>query len=138
MHITRDKDLLYNTSNVPKSQVITTSGRALVVAAQGNINLPSNKPIYNILYAVGIYKNLISIGKLADEGYYTLFGSKDCWVFGNKNEVIFTGSKTNNLYCLNSSIHGFPRTFFTYTEPLANIASTSTSASNLWHQHMGT
>ena len=142
MHVTGNKGLLSNIRSGPNSQIITASGRALLVAAQGIVNLPGNKSIYDVFYVPGLCKNLLSIGKLADAGYHTLFGPKDCWVFvrGNLNQVILTGSRThgNSLYRLNSSLRGTPRTPFSYMEPSANIASTSKPLSNLWHQRMVT
>lgn len=56
MHVTRDKDVLSNTTNGSKLQIITASDRALLVAVPRVVNLPSNRSIYNVLYARGICK----------------------------------------------------------------------------------
>lgn len=137
-HVTGNKDLLSNISEGPTAKITTASGITLPVAAKGAINLPGNKSISNVLYVPGLCKNLLSIGKLADAGHYTLFGPKTCWVYarGNSNQVLFTGTRihSNSLYRLNTSLTG---TSCKIDHPSLNSASLSPlGLTELWHKRM--
>jgi hypothetical protein len=55
-------------------------------------------------------KNLLPVGNFVDEGHYTLFGPKCCWIFDNYDpyKVLLTGTcdHGNSLYRLDRSVQG--------------------------------
>jgi hypothetical protein len=80
------------------------------------------------------------VGKFADEGHYTLFGPKKCWIFTkhNPNQVLLIGTRShsNSLYRLNTSLRG--RTSSpTIANATANILQTAPSTTELWHGRIG-
>jgi hypothetical protein len=80
-HIIGNRELLTNIRVAPKSNVITVGGNALSVEGHGKAIVSRNKVVDNILYVPGLQKNLLSVGKFADEGLLTLFGFRQCWIF---------------------------------------------------------
>jgi hypothetical protein len=106
-HVTRERNLLFEIRIVPTLAVTTVGGHALPIVGQGIAHINKNKEVHSILYIPGMRKNLLSVGKLADDGNYTLFGPRHCWVFDkdNPSNVIFTGTRShgNGLYRLHAS-----------------------------------
>jgi hypothetical protein len=94
----------------PKSTVTTVGRKSLPVTGQGTAIIDSNKAVRKVLYIPSMVKNLISVDKLANQGYLTLFDAKRCWVFGQKDpiKILLSGSRTNSnsLYRLHTSISG--------------------------------
>jgi hypothetical protein len=97
--------------------------------------------VEKILYVPGIGKNLLSIGKFADEGLYSIFGSKTCWILNIDNPlaILLTGTieKSNSLYRLNSSVAGraLPLSVPRLT---ANLVTTKQRQKvDLWHKRVG-
>lgn len=139
MHVTGNKSLLFDVRKGPNSQITTANGRSLPVNAQGAITLPGNKRLSEVLYVPGLCKNLLSVGRLADEGHFTLFGAKNCWVFAQDKptKVLFTGSRShsNSLYRLNTSLSGNAN----LSPPLSlNLATlTPPGLTELWHKRLG-
>ena len=80
-HVTGNLDLLSNIDKGPNSSVTTTGGNTLSITSQRTTNILKNKAIDHVYYVPSMIKNLISIGKLANSSYYTLFGSQNCWIF---------------------------------------------------------
>jgi hypothetical protein len=103
------------------------------------------------MYVPGLRKNLLSIGKFAEEGQYALFGPRRCWVFSHRNphHIILTGTRerTNNLYRLTSSNPGRSSSPHHSQHPVfsAAVQQTNTCHSEqdsspevtLWHQRTG-
>jgi hypothetical protein len=76
-HVTGDRNLISDVRNAPQSNVTTAGGRVLPVMGQGSANLDLTKEIQRVLYVPGMYKNLLSVGKFADEGHYTYSGPRN-------------------------------------------------------------
>jgi hypothetical protein len=62
------------------------------------------------MYIPGLRKNLLSVGKLVEEGHYTLFSSRRYWVFSrlDPNHIILTRTREgrNSPYRLSPSTLG--------------------------------
>jgi hypothetical protein len=92
--------------------------------------------VRKVLYVPSMVKNLISVGKLADQGYLTLFDSKHCYVFDQNNpkRILLSGSRShgNSLYRLHTSINGQRLTDATLSS--FNLAEeTPRTIAELWH-----
>jgi hypothetical protein len=120
--------------------VTTAASRSLPVVGQGIAKLDENKAVNKVLYVPGMRKNLLSVGRFADEGYLTLFSSKQCWIFDKHDSrlVILTGSRErgNHLYRLNNSSVGQRQTSsilgqhrLTQAAGTLNLATTSAQKS---------
>jgi hypothetical protein len=102
----------------------------------GKTNLYKNKVIDNILYVPGMTKNLLLIGKFPDEGFFTLFDPRKCWIFVKKKplQVLFTGTRKqgNNLYRLSSLIR---RRNYIFSSPNSEnpVDATSIDPAKLWY-----
>ena len=135
-HVTGDRTLISDVRSAPQSNVTTAGGRVLPIMGQGSANLDKNKEIQRVLYVPGMCKNLLSVGKFADAGHYTLFGPHKCWIFAKDNprRVLFTGSRshTNSLYRLNSSLQGRAASPPPATAT-ANALQASPTQTQLWH-----
>lgn len=55
----------------------------------GPVSLSSNKDLPDVLYIPTISRNLLSIGKLTDQGHTVMFDSKHCYVVNNHNQPVF-------------------------------------------------
>jgi hypothetical protein len=103
-HVTGNRDLLTEIRSPSKSTVTTAGGKSLHVIGQGTAIIDNNKSVSRIFYVPGMIKNLLSVGKLIDEGYLILFGSKHCWVFSKNDprKILLSGSRSpgNSLYHL--------------------------------------
>jgi hypothetical protein len=75
-HVTGNRELLTDIRIAPKSNVTTVGGNALPVEGHDKAIVSGNKVVDNILYVPGMQKNLLPVGKFADEGLLTLFGSR--------------------------------------------------------------
>lgn len=65
--------------------MLTTNGTEMPTAGAGCIKLADNKTISDVLYVPSVTRNLLSVGKLADQGHTILFDSKHCYVFDSTN-----------------------------------------------------
>ena len=140
-HVTGNRDLLTEIRRGPNSRITTANGRTLPVTAQGALTLSGNK-ISEVLYVPGLCKNLLSVGKFADTGHYTLFGPRHCWVFAhdNLNKVILTGTRphSNSLYRINTSLTGKIKRPSHMSIPRINAAIVSLPGlTELWHKRLG-
>ena len=139
-HVTGDRKLISDVRAAPQSTVTTAGGRVLPVMGQGSANLDINKEIQRILYVPGMCKNLLSVGKFADEGHFTLFRPNKCWIFAKNNphRIFLTGARSHNhsLYRLNMSLQGRPSSPAT-TTATANLLQTDPSTTTLWHNRTG-
>ena len=140
-HVTGNRDLLTEIRRGPNSQITTANGRALPVMAQGALTLSGNK-ISEVLYVPGLCKNLLSVGKFADTGHYTLFGPRHCWIFAHDNldKVILTGTRphSNSLYRINTSLTENVKRPSHLSIPRINIATvTLPGLTELWHKRLG-
>jgi hypothetical protein len=148
-HITRARNLLHEVRAVPSSSTITTAGgKSLPIVGHSVTTLEKNKSVDQILYVPSIWKNLLSVGKFADAGYYTLFGPKRCWIFDKNNSqkmyLIGVRDSRNSLYRLTTSTqrnsHG-PSIYYLNLVllPATYIGSPPTIPSlvELWHKCIG-
>jgi hypothetical protein len=80
-------------------------------------------------------KNLLSIGKLADEGYLTLFGPNQCWMFAKDNprNLLLSGLRShgNSLYRLHTS--SVRPTKIARLKPCVTLSQAVTTPAELWH-----
>jgi hypothetical protein len=139
-HVTGERNLLSEIRTVPTSSVTTAGGQALPIIGQGTAQISKNKDVYPILYVPGMRRNLLSVGKIADDGNYTLFGPTHCWVFDKDNpaNIILRGTRTQGigLYKLHSPDNHRPLSLLPNEHPV-NLASTpDITTSELWHRHL--
>jgi hypothetical protein len=135
-HVTGNRDLLTDIRIAPKSNVTTVGGNALPVEGHGKATISDNKVVDNILYVPSMKKNLLSVGKFADQGMITLFSSRNCWIFHKHSpyKVILTGTResNNSLYRLvppRGARHAM------VSHELVNLIENSASNSaHLWHK----
>jgi hypothetical protein len=78
-HVTGNRDLLTDVRTGPNSTITTAAEKSLPIVGQGQAYL-NNKAVQRVLYVPGMCKNLISVGKFADQGHLTLFGAKKYWI----------------------------------------------------------
>eukprot|EP00253_Pinus_taeda_P027305 PITA_27305 len=89
------------------------------------VKLPSGdiKHLKNVLYALGIKKNLIFVSMITEQDMQVQFFKNGCVIQDSQLETVATGVRMGNLYRLDA--RSMPR------QPM--VAATST-AENLWHQ----
>ena len=83
-HVTGDSSGFSSLSPSSRTKIISTSGHCHDVTGIGNvaIRLPTSaiQKISHVLYSLGITKNLISVGFLANRGYSLEFLKRKCIV----------------------------------------------------------
>lgn len=105
-HVTGDKTTLdeFSPSSSSRSSIATVDGAKLSVVGHGTTSLEKNKTMTHILYVLGVTKNLLSIGKLIDDGHLVLFGSSGCLIFDHlpPHRIVLCGvhDSLNSLFCL--------------------------------------
>jgi hypothetical protein len=92
-HVIRERNLLLEIGHAPISSITSVGGQALPIIGQGTTRINKNKDVYPIMYIHGMHKNLLSVGKLANDGNYTLFGSRHCWIFEKKTTPTMSSSQ---------------------------------------------
>lgn len=83
-HISRDKSNMSELRPTTAPLFVTTAnGTKMPVLRTGCTPISSNNKLSNILYIPSMTRNLLSIGKLADQGNTVLFNSDHCYVVNN-------------------------------------------------------
>lgn len=135
-HMSRDKtsfDSFQRTAET--SNVLTANAMKMPVAGSGCISFSANKALPEVLYIPTISRNLLSIGKLTDQGHRVLFDSKKCYVISNQNKSMFlTGIQDliTKLYKLSIATSRHAQ-----YSPQCHIAEPTTSLAYKWHLHLG-
>jgi hypothetical protein len=153
-HITGNNTLLSSLSRLPgNTWVSTASGQLIPVTGLGSVTVSDSQQINEVFYVTGLTKNLLSIGKLTDQGHVAIFNKSRCAIYhkGNPNCVILSGTRdpSNNLYRLDpvqnftkplprsilrsSTIWGLNLDQATST---FKLAATSQQA-RIWHKRLG-
>lgn len=135
-HVTGNRNLLVDVRTTETNRVVhTAGGQSLLVKGVGSvvIKLPNGeiKTIGNILYVLGLTKNLFSVGLIADKGLTIHFSPHACHVIDkNTNQTFLRGIRdsTNSLYRIEDSI-------FVHCVEI-NVASQINQAT-LWHARLG-
>lgn len=101
------KDIFTCLNNLVKGNISTAKGQAHPIAGKGTIKFQlsdgSIKKVSNVLYVLGIQKNLLSVGSLTGSGYIACFDKSRCLLFTkNSKTSIAEGIKNqkNGLYQL--------------------------------------
>ena len=105
-HVTRDSSVFSSLSPSSRTKIISTCRHSRDVTGVGNVAicLPSRgiQNISHVLYSLGITKNLISVGFLADKRFCLEFMKNKCAI-KNSGEYfvgLAHGNHTNGLYKL--------------------------------------
>ena len=95
-HTTPSKDLLSKYISERIGKVYLADGKSLDIVGRGDINIKTSSgspwTLHNVRHILALKRNLISIGKLDDEGHYTTFGD-EAWKVRKGNLVVARGKK---------------------------------------------
>lgn len=151
-HISRDKSSFTSLSdNSATSNVLTASGSGMPVSGSGCISLSKNKTISDVLYVPSITRNLLSIGKLTDQGHSVVFNSKYCYITDNRHPHGFsiTGTRdpASKLYKIQVPataskviLPNQARTCLIVHPKISaqcHLTTASMTTQHLWHQRLG-
>ncbi|CAM6117358.1 unnamed protein product [Calypogeia fissa] len=117
MHITGNRSTLSKFIPYSKTSKVTTAlGTRIPIAGNGCTKFGRNKVVRQVLYVLGMQRNLLSVGQLTDLGHRVVFDSADCFILKSdspkfvpkQDHVYLHGSRdlNNGLYRLNSSLKG--------------------------------
>ena len=130
-HITNSEKLLRNITTVSSPIKVALGNNKIVHAvAKGDILLDVRLPggignlmLFDVLYVPDIAFNLISISKACANNYSVVFTEGSGIISNDRNELVATADKINNLFYLNGS-------------PVINEIANASVASkeNLWHR----
>jgi hypothetical protein len=147
-HVIGNRALLTDVRPAPLSTITTANVNSLPIVAHGTAAIDKNKKVKQVMYVFCLRKNLLSVGKLVEEGHNMLCGSKRCWMLFrlNSHHIMLTAMQEgkNCLYKLSPSNPGrlsspqFPH----HPVFLATLKQTdvghgtqdSSPAATLWHQ----
>lgn len=132
MHMTMNRDLLYNETTPPITTIRVANDKKLVVKACGNINLNvvnvrgqlDTIKVQNVLYVPELATNLLSVSQIINSGCQVQFDKQGCKILNKANKQVATAKMMNNMYRL-----------VTQSIP-AYISASTENDSYLWHQRM--
>jgi hypothetical protein len=159
-HFSRNPDVFSNLQLAHSSNSVTfAGGQSHVIAGHGTVDVksPSGDVQYitDVQYVLSLYKNLLSIGQLADRNCMVVFTSNRCTVLTKQkpHQVLASGTRdpSNGLYRLDTvASKATVRDLLAYlaqlpTKPTQNSfpmiaadsATTSTDLTHLWHCRLG-
>lgn len=85
-HISNDRDKFSQSdSQLSIAKFLTIDSTKMLTVGAGYIKLSGNKTISDVLYVPSVTRNLLSVGKLKDQGHSVLFNPKHCYIFNNEN-----------------------------------------------------
>lgn len=80
-HVTGSKRALRDFSPCDgRSAIVMASGARLPILGKGSVITKRNKKIDNVLYVLGLKRNLMSVSKLTDAGNIVVFTSDSCLI----------------------------------------------------------
>lgn len=118
-------------------EVVTANNHKIPSKLLGNVELNLNFDgvdtdvvISDVLYVPDLSSNLLSVNKLVDRGFITLFSRDGCAVYRENDcdingSIVFSGYRTNGLFKLKE-----------VEQHSANMTSTKNSR-RLWHRRLG-
>jgi len=137
-HMVKDKSLFVKKTRAVKTHVTTAGSETLQARGEGECivqlgNTNSCTKLTEVLQVPGIHMNLISVGRLCDDGCNVMF-TKDGVYISRAGKVIGTGHREGGIYTVEMT-----------KIAQANIANAATrrdaasniSAMNLWHHRLG-
>ena len=109
--------------------VTVANGTRSPVCGQGNVFLPNNLTLRDVLYVVNFPVNLLSVNQFTKNHHcvVTLFPIYLLMQDLGTGRRIGSGSESDGLYCLNGRKETDASTY----------TSTTTKSSYLWHCHLG-
>ena len=135
-HVCMSLQVLQNSSEVTKGEIILRMANGARVAAEAMGTCPLRLPsghvlnLFKVLYFEKATRNIISISALCKAGYYVLFNGNECSIhFGNV--LVGKAMNTNGLYVLELNDYASINT-------ISNKRTRSESNPKiLWHHRLG-
>lgn len=128
MHMTNNKDWLYDYGPAPVTTIKVADNKTLTVKGCGKVNLRSFDhvskeligviQVKNVLYVPDLAVNLLSIHQITKNNCEVKFSKDYCNIY-HDSKLVMTGYAQNNLYIV-------------YNESYALLTSV-----HLWHQRLG-
>ncbi|KAG5893143.1 hypothetical protein JTB14_034162 [Gonioctena quinquepunctata] len=133
-HFTVNSDWLTNVSeNFELQDIITANNQRLSVSCVGDINIVTvvNRNSHDItitdaMCVPGLTTNLLSVGKLINNGNKVNFEENCCKIFNKHNELVAMADLINNVYKLRVK-----------KEHQCMLSSTTSASSGIWHRPLG-
>lgn len=130
------------------SHVTTANGTKMPVVATGCTPISANKELSEVLYIPSMTRNLLSVGKLTDQGNTVLFSSDHCYVVNNRTKAVLlkvSRDPSSKLYKLNvpdipsrpNSPHSSHLLPHFKLASQCNYAASPLSLTDRWHQRLG-
>ncbi|KAG5864825.1 hypothetical protein JTB14_033693 [Gonioctena quinquepunctata] len=133
-HLTVNSDWLTNVSeNFELQDIITANNQRLSVSCVGDINSVTvvnrnshDITITNAMCVPGLTTNLLSVGKLINNGNKVNFEENCCKIYDKHNELVAMADLINNVYKLRVK-----------KEHQCMLSSTTSASSKIWHRRLG-
>ncbi|KAG5864100.1 hypothetical protein JTB14_016257 [Gonioctena quinquepunctata] len=133
-HLTVNSDWLTNVSeNFELQDIITANNQRNSVSCVGDINIVTvvnrnshDITITNAMCVPGLTTNLLSVGKLINNGNKVNFEENCCKIYNKHNELVATADLINNIYKLRVK-----------KEHQCMLSSTTSASSEIWHRRLG-
>lgn len=111
-HFTNNKKLLSITKDIPNAMCTIADNQKLHVESVGNtqIEIDNNGKndavlITDVLHVPKLSTNLLSVSRIAQQGYMVVFDRKKCTIFDEERNAIATASEDHGMYKLDRPIH---------------------------------
>ncbi|KAJ0169236.1 hypothetical protein K1T71_015266 [Dendrolimus kikuchii] len=133
MHMTMNKDWIYDEKMPPIDNIKVANNKVLKVASCGKVNLNIIQPkgitstiqVNDVLYIPELSTNLLSVSQMIKNQCKVEFDNKGCNIYNKNSEKVATAKLINNMYRLN------------LCTGQAYISEHKNSDFYLWHQRMG-
>jgi len=121
---------------IPERSVVLGNGRAIKAIGIGKINLKviqdgveTRGVLCDVLHVPELSCNLLSVGKLAENGVTVKFQSDGCVIETATGKVLGKAERERGVYCLSVMPHHSTETAF--------VARAGKESIHLWHERLG-
>lgn len=133
-HMTNDAKNLVDLEESKNGEVCLADGKKLPAGGSGTgkflaLNESGEKKtitLKKVLYVPELASNLLSVGKITDEGFEVLFTQSDCRIMKNGHTVLF-GERRGGLYNLKQPKY----------QSLLSMVPHTDCCQHLWHRRLG-
>lgn len=130
-HMFSDSSRLSNLTNIPPSRIgVASKGGSIWSTTKGSVLMPG-LTLRDVLYSSELTANLISIGRLCDDGYTALFRAQDGYILNSSKKVVLRLIRDPKSDCLwHPAVSQFTHSAF-------STRSTKSDLALLWHRSLG-
>lgn len=111
MHMTGNREWIYNYEPAPVTTIKIADNKQLEVHGMGCVNITTNTDhknnkiqVKNILFVPKLATNLLSVSQMTKNGCHVEFNDKGCNICQNSN-IVLTAKRQNKMYVVHDAAY---------------------------------